>query len=121
MIAPDEDAGGAALTEVGWAGRIGDGNEPYRYVYRQVEGGGREWRWGVAMPGGGGGLVPCPICEGTGIGRAAVPGVPGGYCTGRGRVPRALVPELREAHRLARTADWLLRAAAAWRREVDRA
>ena len=44
-----------------------------------------------------------------------------GSCVGRGRVPQDLVPELREAHRLARIADWLLRQAAAWRREVDRA
>ncbi len=73
------------------------------------------------LRGGDGALALCPVCEGTGVGRAAAPGTPCGYCAGRGRVPHALVPRVREAHRLARTADWVLRAAAAWRREVDRA
>ena len=63
--------------------------------------------------------VPCTICEGTGVGRAAPAGTPCGYCTGRGRVPRALVAEVRAAHRLARTAEWVRRAVAAWRREVE--
>ena len=71
------------------------------------------------MAGDDGAPVPCPICEGTGVGRAAPPGIPCGYCTGRGRVPRALVPQVRTAHRLARTAEWVRRAVAAWRREVD--
>ena len=65
-------------------------------------------------------LALCPICEGTGRGRAAAPGTPCGYCSGQGRVPRALVPRVREAHRLARTAAWVLRAVAAWRRERGR-
>ncbi len=73
------------------------------------------------MRGGDRRLAFCPICEGTGVGRTAPPGIPCGFCTGRGRGPQVLVPRVREAHRLARTADWLLRQAAAWRREVDRA
>lgn len=63
----------------------------------------------------------CPICEGTGVERAAPAGIPCGYCVGRGWVPQALVAEVRAAQRLARTAAWVLRAVATWRREVDAA
>ena len=71
------------------------------------------------MEGGEGALAPCPICEGTGVGRVAPAGIPCGYCFGRGRVPQALVAEVRAAQRLARTAAWVLRAVATWRREVE--
>ena len=71
------------------------------------------------MEGGEGALAPCPICEGTGVGRAAPAGTPCGYCTGEGRVPQALVAQVHAAHRLARTVTWVRRAAAAWRRGVE--